>query len=70
MNYIRLLVTAEGPTEQKFARKVLADYLIQFGVLVSSRSVLTSRDKRASREYRGGLKSYQQAKKDIETRNT
>lgn len=62
---IRLHITAEGQTEQSFAGKVLAPHLAGFGVFVDARCVLTSRDKRKAREYRGSLLSYEKAEKDI-----
>lgn len=64
---IRLHITAEGPTEKAFVDKILTPHLAHFGVYADARCVLTSKDKRASREYRGGLLSYQRAKRDIET---
>ena len=63
---IRLHVTAEGRTEQAFAQKVLAPHLASFNVFVDARCVLTSKDKRAAKEYRGGLLGYERAKKDIQ----
>ena len=62
---IRLHITAEGQTEQAFAKTLLAPYLADFNIFVDARSVLTSKDKRAAKEYRGGLLSYEKAKKDI-----
>jgi hypothetical protein len=62
---IRLHVTAEGQTEQAFVKKLLAPHLADFNVFVDGRCVLTSRDKKASMEYRGGLVSYPKAKADI-----
>ena len=67
MSSIRLLVTAEGQTEQKFVRDVLAPHLSLFNVYASARCVLTSKDKKAHREYRGGLLNYEKAKQDILT---
>jgi hypothetical protein len=63
---IRLHITAEGATEQNFANKVLKPHLINFDVFVDARSVLTSKDKRTSKEYRGGLFRYGKAEKDIQ----
>ncbi len=63
---IRLHITVEGQTEQNFARKILAPHLANHDVYVDARCVLTSRDRRASRNYRGGLLSYEKAKKDIQ----
>jgi hypothetical protein len=64
---IRLLVTAEGQTELKFVKEVLAPHLARFEIMAFARCVLTSKDKRASKEYRGGLLSYQKARADIIT---
>ncbi len=62
---IRLHITAEGQTEQTFAKTVLAPHLAKFDVFADTRCVLTSKDKRAAKEYRGGLLKYDQARKDI-----
>lgn len=67
MNCIRLHVTAEGQTEQAFVKLVLSCHLVHSKVIADSRSVLTSKDNKAAREYRGGLISYQKAKADIQT---
>ena len=64
---IRLHVTAEGQTEKKFVDVLLAPHLAQYGVYADARCVLTSKDRRAAKEYRGGLVSYQKALADIET---
>lgn len=63
---IRLHITAEGATEQNFANKVLKPHLASFAVFVDVRCVLTSKDKRAAKEYRGGLLSYEKVHKDIQ----
>jgi hypothetical protein len=67
MSIIRLHITAEGQTEQIFTRKILAPHLAHFAVFADARCVLTGKDNRATREYRGGLISYQKAKADILT---
>ncbi|MDR1241162.1 MAG: DUF4276 family protein [Deltaproteobacteria bacterium] len=64
---IRLHITTEGSTELRFAKTVLAPHLGVFDIVVDSRSVLTSKDNRFSKEYRGGLKHYEKAKQDILT---
>ena len=64
---IRLHVTAEGQTEQAFVKKVLAPHLAKSTVFADARCVLTSKDKRTAKEYRGGLLHYQKAKNDILT---
>jgi len=67
MSIIRLHVTAEGQTEQAFVKSVLAPYLAGFDVFADARAVLTSKDKKAYIEYRGGLFSYEKARADIVT---
>lgn len=62
----RLNVIAEGQTEQRFVQQVLSGHLAGQGVFASARCVLTSRDKRSSKSFRGGMTTYQRAKKDIE----
>jgi hypothetical protein len=64
---IRLHITAEGQTEQKFVKEVIAQHLGKFNVFTDARAVLTSKDTKANKEYRGGLKTYQKAKADIIT---
>lgn len=63
---IRMHVTAEGQTEQSFVKELLATHLAKFNVFADARCVLTSRDKRAAVDYRGGLLSYEKAKKDLQ----
>lgn len=65
MKFIRLNITAEGQTEERFVKDSLATYLGDFNISADVRRVLTSKDKRKS--YRGGLLSYTKAKNDIQT---
>lgn len=67
MKIIRLHVTAEGPTEESFTKRVLAPYLSSANVFADARSVLTSKDNRTAKEYRGGLAKYIKARADILT---
>ena len=67
MTIIRLHVTAEGQTEQAFVKNVLSPHLAPFNVFADARSVLTSKDKKAHKEYHGGLINYQKARADIVT---
>jgi hypothetical protein len=60
-------VTAEGKTERIFVKQVLAPHLAQYDIVADARSVLTGRDRRASREHRGGIGSYKKAREDILT---
>ena len=63
---IRLHITTEGATELQFTEKVLAPHLGNFNVIADARSVLTSKDNRRGKEYRGGLVTYAKAKQDIQ----
>ena len=62
---IRLHIIAEGQSERQFVQGVLTPHLANFRVYADARCVMTSRDKRTGRAYRGGLLSYKQAKADI-----
>jgi hypothetical protein len=62
---IRLHITSEGMTEQNFAKKILTPHLAGYNIFVDARSVRTKTDKRAAKEYRGGLLNYEKAKKDL-----
>ncbi len=62
----RLNIIVEGQTEETFVRDVLRDHLAACQVYVSARRVETGRDRRTSRIYRGGMTSYERAKRDIE----
>ena len=61
---IRVNVVAEGQSEMHCAKGPLNQYLGGKPIL-DSRCVLTSRARRTNYEYRGGLLSYQKAKRDI-----
>jgi len=60
---IRLHITAEGQSEERFVKDTLVSHLSFFNVFTDVRCVLTSKDKH--KKYRGGLISYQKAKTDI-----
>lgn len=62
---IRLNITVEGQTEEGFVHKVLEPCLSAMGIYPAVRCVLTSRDRRPYREYRGGLRNYEKARGDI-----
>lgn len=63
MKYIKINITAEGQTEEQFAKRILSLFLIHSSVTLDTRRVRTSKDKRKT--YRGGLLDYGKAKKDI-----
>ena len=62
MRQIILNVLCEGQTEDRFANKVLKDYLKGFGIVVKTFILLTNRKK----NIKGGILSYQQVKNDLE----
>lgn len=62
---IRLHITAEGQTEQRFVHEVLQLHLAAFEVYADVRCVITSTDKRAGKEHRGGMTTYVRARDDI-----
>jgi hypothetical protein len=65
MRYVRLNVIAEGHAEENFAKDTLAKHLINYGVVLQVRRVMTSKDRKKT--YRGGLMKYIRAKMDIES---
>ena len=65
MSFVRLNVIAEGQTEEGFVRRVLCPHLADHSTVAVARSVLTSKDRRPYREYRGGLSGYSKARSDI-----
>jgi hypothetical protein len=65
---MRLHITAEGQTEERFVKEVLAPYFGERGVWADARCVLTSKNNRLGRQYRGGWRrknAYAMVKKDI-----
>ena len=63
--FIRLHILAEGQTEERFVKDTLSEHLGKYQISTNIRSVYTSKDK--NKFYRGGLVSYQKAKKDIQS---
>lgn len=61
MNIKRLNILCEGPTEEGFVKKVLAEYLKSFGIITKVRQVTTSKKK----DIHGGMTSYQRVKNDF-----
>jgi len=65
---IRLHITAEGETEERFVKDCLAWHLAQFDVSADVRLVKTGEDKAANITYRGGFRrhnAYRTVKEDI-----
>ena len=61
---MEIKIVVEGQTELAFVKEVLAPYLGERAIAVYARKVLTSINKRQSRQYRGGISSYAKAKNE------
>lgn len=62
---IRLYMLAEGPTEENFAREVLVPHLAQFDVYATPKSIMTGRDKRLGKVFKGGLITFGKFRKEM-----
>ena len=62
---IRLHITGEGQTEERFVKDTLAKHLGFYQITTDVRRVLTSKDRRKNKYYRGGMINYEKAKQDI-----
>ncbi|WP_242049062.1 DUF4276 family protein [Planktothrix sp. FACHB-1365] len=60
---IRLHIIAEGQTEEEFVNTILTEHLGYFNISTDVHRITTKRTRTAV--HRGGLVSYQKAKKDI-----
>lgn len=60
----RVLVVAEGQTEETFVRDVLAPHLFAFGVFLDAKLATTKRVK-SGPHFKGGIVSYAKLKDDI-----
>ncbi len=63
---IRLHILAEGQTEEEFVNSVLTEHLGDFNISTDVRRVETSRDRKRNKIYRGGMSTYQRAKRDLQ----
>jgi len=62
---IRLHITTEGQTEQAFVKEVLTPHFGMRNIYSDARCVMTSKDNRHAKIYRGGLLNYSKARADI-----
>ena len=65
---IRLHITAEGRTEERFVNECLREHLWGFQVCCDARCVLTGRNSKSGKEYRGGFRmadAYLTVRRDI-----
>ena len=61
---VRLHFIVEGQTEETFVKRVLCPHLAQLSIWAKVRCVMTSHQRGV--KYRGGIRKYAQAKRDIE----
>ena len=65
----RLHITVEGQTEERFVNDCIRIHLSDFHVYCDARCILTSKDVKVGREYRGGFRlshAYETVKRDIQ----
>jgi hypothetical protein len=64
LNYVRLNLVVEGPTEETFVRDILVPTAAPNGLHIKARSVQTASHRRSV--FRGGMTNYGKAKRDIQ----
>jgi hypothetical protein len=62
---IRVHIVAEGPTETNFVKNMLGPYFSCYGITLIPYTVITRDDKKAGRQYKGGISHYSKVKNDI-----
>jgi hypothetical protein len=62
---IRVYIVTEGQTETNFINKILGPYFQSHNMTLISCTVVTKSDKKAGRQYKGGISRYSKAKNDI-----
>jgi hypothetical protein len=60
---IRVHIVAEGQTETNFIKTILNPYFLCRGIILIPCTVVTKNDKKAGRQYKGGISAYSKAKK-------
>lgn len=60
----QIMILTEGQTEEAFINKVLAPYFIEKDIYLYATMICTKKTK-GVRQYRGGLSSYDQVKRDL-----
>jgi hypothetical protein len=62
---IRVHIVAEGQTETNFVKTMLVPYFQIRDIILIPCTVVTKADKKAGRQYKGGISRYSKAKNDI-----
>jgi hypothetical protein len=61
----RVYVVTEGQTETQFVKKVLGPWFNQRNIILIPCTVVTKMDKKAGKQYKGGISSYTKVRNDI-----
>jgi hypothetical protein len=62
---IRLYIVTEGQTETNFVKAMLVPYFLDRNMTLIPYTLVTKNDKKAGKQYRGGMSGYPKAKNDI-----
>ncbi|MDR2446200.1 MAG: DUF4276 family protein [Treponema sp.] len=62
---VRVHIVTEGQTETNFVKKILAPYFLSRNMTLIPYTVVTKNDKKAGRQYKGGMSCSSKAKNDI-----
>jgi hypothetical protein len=62
---IRVYIVTEGQTESNFVNTVLCPYFLGRGITLIPCTLVTNNDRKAGRQYKGGISHYSKAKNDI-----
>jgi hypothetical protein len=62
---VKVYIVTEGQTESNFVNKALGPYFSGRGITLIPCTLVTKNDKKAGRQYKGGIVSYSKAKNDI-----
>lgn len=62
---MRINILVEGESEEEFVKRLLIDHLSQLGQYPAVQCVVTSRDKRTGKTYKGGMSSYAKVKNHL-----
>jgi hypothetical protein len=62
---VRVHIVTEGQTETNFVKKILVPYFSCLDIVLIPCTLVTKNDRKAGRQYKGGISRYSKAKNDI-----
>jgi hypothetical protein len=62
---VHVYIVTEGQTESNFVKNVLCPYFLDRNITLTACTLVTKNDKKAGRQYKGGISRYSKAKNDI-----